>query len=173
MAASECNKWVLEPEFDFKVHDFLPTPHILDTDCWLVWWCPVQLIVPSIEINSDVCVGIWCVPAVQIPGITIGCGWGVTETSQEFCMGRGRGGPTELNQTGVYRNPRSLARRDPVSGLQRTISHNLTFHSILVSKGDALWSQPKVWRTTYVSATCLFSLLHSMKGDLLFSILHS
>lgn len=56
--------------------------------------------------------------------------WGgiVTEVCQEFCVGVGGGSDMlgrgqssgSLQRTGTNRNPRALARAEPISGLQMT-----------------------------------------------------
>lgn len=103
----------------------------------------------SLKIDSSAWVRNWCVLTVQIPGMVsqwgLGCYWnipGVLEWGRGTVrLQRSSGRFNILELTG---NKEVWLEKNQSQDCTEPISHNLTFHSILVGEGEAFWSQPKV-----------------------------
>lgn len=123
----------------------ISAPRVIATACWLVGWCPIQLAWvhwKPVQVPES---GVDVFSQFKFQGWLTSAGGTVTEVCvgevARWGGGRPQRGLTGLELTGIQK---VWLEQNRSQDLSKPISHKLTFHSILVGEGEALWSQAKV-----------------------------
>lgn len=166
-------------EINFWIH-WISKPIIPYTPQNSHWWLggglvSHSIILSSLKFSSSSWVRNCYVLTVQTPGLTSkwwggGVAGGLTLRHHRSSVTGAGKSPRRLNgleQRGIQE---VSLEQNHSQDCREPISHNLTFHSILVSEGEALWSQPKVEEPHKFWLAACFFLLHSLRVNLLLSV---